>query len=242
MNNRNFYNTISTNYDQMIDFESSLLRKTVNFKKFILPHFQHSLDLGCGTGADSIALSRLGMKVDAVDHSLMMLKHAQDNVKRFDAEVNLIHSGLVEYQALKSYDFIVCMGNTMANISKLQIKKLLEKLKYLLNIKGKVLIQMINFAKLPTKGMYQINKFENEKISITRDYYIKGFDIEFVVKIIDKQFDREKEIRTKIYPYSKKELNNLALRYNLIPEFFGNLLKEPYLESESENLVILLSK
>jgi hypothetical protein len=130
----------------------------------------------------------------------------------------------------------------LANISKLKIEKIVRNLKSMLNTKGKIIIQLINFAKLPDKGIYQLNIFENSHIRLLREYEIKSGKIEFIIKIFNKKNDKAREIRTEIFPHSKEDLIELALANDLIAKFFGNLAKEPYLETESENLVAELSK
>ena len=53
----------------MINFENSLKNKTDSLKKLIQLNYKYALDLGCGSGADSIAFSELGLSVVAVDQS-----------------------------------------------------------------------------------------------------------------------------------------------------------------------------
>ena len=72
--NSQFFDELSDDYDVMINFENALKNKTFFFKNFLLTNYKTALDLGCGTAADSIALSKLGLQVDAIDHSKGMLQ------------------------------------------------------------------------------------------------------------------------------------------------------------------------
>ena len=58
----------------MINFENSLKNKTDSLKKLIQLNYKYALDLGCGSGTDSIALSELGLSVVAVDQSQIQLQ------------------------------------------------------------------------------------------------------------------------------------------------------------------------
>ncbi len=74
-------------------------------------------------------------------------------LKSINTKINFIHSGLGELNLEnKSYDFIVSLGNTIANIDKDELNKLLANLKEHLNESGTILIQLINYAKLPMNG------------------------------------------------------------------------------------------
>jgi len=241
MKNAEFYDFISSNYDEMINFESSLNKKIQYLKNFISSEYNNALDLGCGTGADSIALSKLGLSVDAVDHSSEMLELAGRNAERFNLKIDFIESGLINYHpGNKRYDIIVSLGNTMSNISASDLKSLFKNLSLLLKPGGRVLIQIINYAKLPSKGIYILSEFENEFIHIKRKYNINEDHIDFIISKVNKVSNERNEIITRLFPHSKEDLMKIAVDNKMKVQFFGNLLKEDYLENESENLIALI--
>lgn len=243
MKNSEFYNTLSTNYDDMINFENSLNNKITSLKKFILPRYKESLDLGCGTGTDSIALSKLGLKVDSVDHSSGMLDRAIKNAKKFGIKINPTQSSLGKL-ALKNnyYDLIVSLGNTIANIDENELSELLNNIKMHLNKDGQILFQFVNFAKLPSFGTFILNEFENETLIIVRRYEIYQDHIDFIIEQNNKLNSERSNIVTKLYPHSAEYFKHFANNNNLKIELFGNLNKEPYIEDKSPNLIILFSK
>ncbi|MGB5361935.1 MAG: methyltransferase domain-containing protein, partial [Aureibaculum sp.] len=116
--NSQFFNALSDDYDVMINFENALKNKISFLINFQLPPYKTALDLGCGTGADAIALSKLNLKVDAVDHSKGMLSQALINAQKHDVSINFIESSLTDLSLKpKTYDLIVSLGNTIANIN-----------------------------------------------------------------------------------------------------------------------------
>lgn len=243
LNNSEFFNHLSDDYDAMIDFENSLKNKSRTLINFISPSDKNALDLGCGTGADSIALSKLGLEVDAVDHSKGMLDQAFKNAKRFDTKINFIHAGLTEFTIKnKSYDVIVSLGNTMANLNRIDLGNLLKKLHDYSNKDGKIVIQMINYAKLPASGLYLLNTFENDSVSIIRKYNIKADGIDFIIAKIDRENNKESQIITKLYPHSEDDFKQFANESEFRMELYGNLKKAPFDVKESPNLIVVLTK
>jgi glycine/sarcosine N-methyltransferase len=243
MDNSNFYDTLSSDYDDMINFENSLNNKMGSLRNFISPNYKTALDLGCGTGTDSIALSKLGLTVDAVDHSKGMLDQAIINSQKFDARINFTQSGLTEFtKENKNYDVIISLGNTIANINSTDLKSLLEKLYDYLNPKGRIVIQIINYAKLPKSGGYILNEYDDESKSIIRKYEMKSNEIDFIIETTDKITNQEKIIITKLYPHSENDFKQFAKENGYHIELFGNLTKEEYFEKKSQNLVMVLTK
>lgn len=243
MKNSNFYDTLSSDYDDMINFENSVNNKMKSLKNFVLTEDKFALDLGCGTGADSITLSRLSLEVDAVDHSKGMLEQALINSKKFGVKINFNQSSLTEFTPKnKSYDLIISLGNTIANINKNDLNRLLKNLNDFLGADGRIVIQIVNYAKLPETGSYILNEFENDSVCITRKYSINFENIDFIIEKNDKINNQKSEIITKLYPHSENDFREIAKEIYYNVEFYGNLIKEPYLEDKSQNLVILLSK
>ncbi|MDX1700017.1 MAG: methyltransferase domain-containing protein [Melioribacteraceae bacterium] len=243
MNNWEFYNILESHYDEMIDFESSLKKKIEYLHSFIEPEFRMGLDLGCGTGADSIALSKLGLNVRALDHSVKMIQKAKSNAKNHGAEIKFSEIELTEIILNDGYyDFIVSLGNTLANLSGKYLKILFGKLEKGLSICGRIVIQIINYARFPNSGEYVLNRLENNDISIVRRYMFHDKGVEFIIDINDKKNDQKNNLVTKIFPHSLEFLIELANHNNLNYEIFGNLKKESYLKDQSENIVMVLSK
>ncbi|MDX5586417.1 MAG: class I SAM-dependent methyltransferase [Aureibaculum sp.] len=243
LKNSEFFNQLADDYNVMIDFENSLKNKITTLTNFCSTNDKYALDLGCGTGADSIALSKLGLKVDAVDHSKGMLVEAIKNSKIFNTKINFIHAGLTEFTIRnKTYDVIVSLGNTIANLNGKELKNLLIKLFEYLSKNGKIVIQIINYAKLPSSGIYILNTFENDSVSIIRKYNIKPKSIDFIIDKIEKRNNEKSQIITKLYPHSKDDLKKLVIEIGFSMEFYGNLNKSPFVTKESPNLVVVLKK
>ena len=78
----NFFNLIASDYDEMVSFAQSVKKKKEAFTSIIKSSMKTAADLGCGTGADSIALASLGLKVTGFDPSSEMIRVANENAKK----------------------------------------------------------------------------------------------------------------------------------------------------------------
>jgi SAM-dependent methyltransferase len=237
MKNSEFFDILSSNYDSMINFENSLQNKIERLKGFIEPNYYKALDLGCGTGVDSIALYKLGLKVDAIDQSSQMINQAIKNSEIFNSRINFTQSDITEFFVRTKYDLIISLGNTVANLSPEKFNKLLGKIKNKLNNNGKIVIQIVNYSALPITSEYLLNIFENDNISILRKYYFKENNVDFIIEINDKENKISKQIATRIYPHSIQGIRLLALQNNFKLNILGNLSKENYNKSLSKDLV-----
>jgi len=241
--NSQFFDELSDDYDLMTNFESALKNKISFIKNFLASNYKTALDLGCGTGADAIALSKLGIQVDAVDHSSGMLQKAIKNGKKFDTNINFIESGLTAFNVKdKNYDFIVSLGNTIANINVLELRILMSTIFSMLNNGGSVLFQIVNYAKLPKGGTHILNVFENDEVSIIRKYNINNNDFDFIIDKVDKKNQQKSQIITKLYPHSENDFNKIAIEIGFNIDVYGNLKKHTFNPDESPNLVVVLTK
>jgi len=243
LSNNKFFNQLSGDYDAMVNFENSLKNKQEYLQRFIELNYTNGLDLGCGTGADAIAMSKLGLVVDAVDQSKGMLDQAKKNSTKFDTAINFIHSNLTDFTSFnKTYDIIVSLGNPIANLEGNDVRTLLKKLYNNLNERGKIVIQIINYSKLPTKGTYVLNTFENDSISIVRKYDIHPDSIDFIIDKTDTKTHSESKIVTKLYPHSENDFSKMTKEIGCKMALYGNLKKDAFVAKESPNLVVVLTK
>jgi SAM-dependent methyltransferase len=230
-------------YDEMINFENSLKNKIIALKDFCSPNDKLALDLGCGTGVDAIALSKLGMVVDAIDHSKGMLEQAVKNSKRVNSKINFYQASLTDfYLDNRIYDVIISFGNTIANLNPIELKMLMHRLYDHLNESGQIIFQMINYKSLPASGPYLLNSFQNDSISIIRKYNINAQDIDFIIEKVDKVEGVESRIATKLYPHSENNFKQLAAETGFRLISYGNLNKATFIEKKSNNLVTILKK
>ncbi len=80
MNIQNAYNEWSDTYDTNENLTRDLDQK-VTRGTFANQHFDSILELGCGTGKNTVLLAQVGAEVHALDFSLGMIEKAKEKVK-----------------------------------------------------------------------------------------------------------------------------------------------------------------
>lgn len=169
--NKNFFNSVSEFYDEMIVFDKSLITRQNALKKFIKPGMKTAADIGCGTGLDSISLSLLGLKVTSFDISEEMIQHAKSNSIRRNLEIEYVNQSAdkIGKPFNKSFDIALSLGNTLLNLDKNKLIKAISRVYNILKPDGLFLLQVLNF---------DLIKKENKrilKITQTKENYIVRF-------------------------------------------------------------------
>lgn len=242
MTNKEFYNRLADFYDSMIDFESAIERRIDLLKSFTWNNTS-VLDLGCGTGIDSISLYRLGLSVDAVDQSEGMVERAKINAERFNAQINFNVSGIKEFNSKNNkYDLILSLGNSLANNSESELREIINLICRYLTPNGSLLIQILNFNLLPSEGIFPVNKKEDDSLFINRYYNIENDKINFIIKYLDKIKNEKGSIKTEIFPHSRDLFRTIFDSNEFSVEFFGGLNKSKFKPNDSKDLVIFATK
>jgi len=240
MDNKNFYNSLSSFYDEMIDFDAALKRRTSLLSTIVGSH-KTAADLGCGTGIDSIALSILGLEVDAFDQSNEMIAQAELNASKYNAGIKFYSSSLENISSQKKYDLIVSLGNTLANISESKLRTTLEKCYGLLNTNGRLVIQILNYYQVGD-DKHIVNEKENEHYSVIRYYEKINEDLFFNIRMKDKKDDSENLLTTKIYPHKVELISDICESVLLKVKVYGDLKLNDFDKSDSKDLVIIGEK
>lgn len=244
--NQNFYNSASSYYDKMIDFNSALQKRKILLSNFVDDKVKSVADVGCGTGVDSISLSQLGLNVTSFDPSVEMINAAIENSKGLNTQIIFYNYSASEISKTfyNKFDLVVSLGNTIANINPKQLEKSFSKFYKMLKDDGKVLIQILNYEKIlkDKERIVNITKKDNEYF--IRFYDFGKEDLTFnILKFNADQTTAKELISTKIFPYKSKELEQLLKKIGFKKiQLFGGLDKKPFNAKTSNDLVLLAKK
>lgn len=243
--NNKFYNSASFYYDRMIDFDSALKNRKTLLSNFINSKMTSVADIGCGTGVDSISLSQLGLNVTAFDPSAEMINTARENSPRLNSPITFynLQASKIPGSFYNKFDFILSLGNTIANISPSRLEKTFVKLFKMLKADGNILIQILNYEKIlkNKERIVNITKKDNE-------YYIRFYDfgkknLTFNILRFTADNPAEKElISTRVFAYKEKEIKNLLSEtgFKKIETLAG--LDRNIFEAKTSNDLVLLAK
>jgi SAM-dependent methyltransferase len=142
-----------------------------------------AVDLGAGSGFQSIPLSELGYQVIAIDSSNQLLAELKENAK--DLSIEIINDDLLNFSkhSPDTVELIVCMGDTLTHLNTHQnIRKLLRSVYNALEIGGQV---VLTFRDLTTelKGLDRFVPVRNDANTIFTCFleyekdYVRVYDI-----------------------------------------------------------------
>ena len=246
LDNNKFYDQLASQYDSMISFEKSVNNKTNLLRNFIKPNTKSAADIGCGTGADSISLASNGIKVTAFDPSTEMLKQAEINAKNFNVKINFqnFSAEKIPDSFNYSFDLIVSLGNTFANIPQENFSDSIKKCSEILKPKGSILIQVLNYKKILNERKRIVSITKGGSKFFIRFYDFQEKNLIFNLLQFDENLPGKSNLTsTKLYPYVVEdftsELENCGInKYS----FYSDLNRNEYLELNSLNLIILATK
>lgn len=244
--NRNFYNSASIYYDKMIDFNSALQKRKILLSNFIDEKIKTVADVGCGTGVDSISLFQLGLMVTAFDPSIEMINVAKGNCKNTNTQIdfNNYSASKIPKTFYNKFDFVVSLGNTIANIPLKQLEKSFTKFYKMLKDDGQVLIQLLNYEKVLKNKERIVNITKKDNEYFIRFYDFGKKDLTFnILKFNADQTTAKELISTKLFPYTTKELKQILKKIGFKKiEIFGGLDKKTFDVKTSNDLVLFVTK
>ncbi len=244
--NNTFYNSASSYYDKMIDFDSALQKRKILLSNFIDDKTKTAADIGCGTGVDSISLYQLGLNVSSFDPSLMMLNSAKVNSEKHNCKIDFYNLAASEIPKsfYNKFDIVVSLGNTFANIPLNKIERSVKNLFKMLRTDGKVFIQVLNYEKILREKERIVNITKKDGEYFIRFYDFGNNELTFNILKFNSEHTAQKElISTKIFPYTAKQLKQILTKTGFGKlEFFGSLDKKLFDVKISNDVVLLAHK
>ena len=122
------------------------------------------LDFACGTGAQSIGLSRNGFDVTASDLDEAMIKIASQKAKKEKLKIRF-QQGNMKNVKYGSFDAAICMFNAIGHLTRLDCSKFFQNAYKSLNKGGIFVFDILNFTALKT-DVFELYKHIDEETEI----------------------------------------------------------------------------
>lgn len=246
MKNSDFYNSLSENYDDMLGFENALQKRKNLLSKFIDSNYRNAIDIGCGTGLDSISLALNGLKVTGFDTSEFMISRARKNAKERNLNVRFINAPFnkINISKCKNTDLIVSLGNAFANIKKNELKGIIKLAYDVLNHGGRFLFQVLNYDLIRKENKRIVNITSKNEKTFIRFYDIEKNLLRFNILTINSiNTPNNTLISTELFEYNKIWFSTALKKsgFNNI-RFMGDFAGTPFEKNKSKDLIILALK
>jgi SAM-dependent methyltransferase len=230
----------------MLDFDKLVNVRTDVLKKFIRNGYKNAIDIGCGTGADSIALARNGLKVTGYDTSKKMLQKARLNSKQKNLRIRYFNSPVQNIDAHNhsKFDIVVSLGNAIANISPAVLNKIIRKVYKLLKPGGSFVFQILNYD--------SVRKADKRIVNITRgkgNMFIRFYDFEMnklifnILRVNESSLKEYDLITTELFEYKVKDLKTILNKAGFKKiNYYSDLNKSKFLQKTSKDLIVTAIK
>ena len=169
-----FYDELSEDYMDMIEFSSKVESESEIFKTIVSEYkITRCLDAGCGVGLHSIILSKLGVEVLGIDISASMIEKARELAQRFgvSAEFEVLDFSLIKEKYKEKFELVLCIGNTLPHL--INEKDLLIALRNFYNAlvpNGILIAQILNYDKIMENEERIVNVRETPERIFVRFY------------------------------------------------------------------------
>lgn len=243
MKNFQFYDELSIDYDSMINFSKSLENRKKLFKNIITPDIKIAADIGCGTGLDSIALSELGLNVNAFDPSSEMLKIAKNNAAKYNSKISFHNFGaeLLPEIYFEKFDIAFSLGNAIANIPPDILSKSFERIFKTLKNGKKLYVQILNYERIRKTNNRIVNITKNNDKIFVRFYDFNERNLIFNILTIEEKNPSEHTlISTQLFEYERDFLYK-ALKDSGFKKvnFYGDLNLNEFSTDNSKDIILI---
>ena len=237
------------------------LRREAPFFREILAELDENvkiLDVSCGTGDHLVMFSKWGYTGKGIDISEQNIEQAKNlSIKNnCNERVDFILGDMLELEKNiqnEKFGFIFCIGNTLSIFNEEERSKIINQMLNLLNDKGLILIQIVNYLSHKNDEQWFYNPSLKRSSDGSLIFHVRMMEWKskydkitmYVHKILQKELESEEfelgKKRTEFFVISKEDFskytsNKVHLR------IYGDYEKNEFKEKESNDLVIILKK
>ncbi len=160
-----------------------------------------AVDLGAGSGFQSIPLAELGFSVVAVDFCAALLSELSDRANHLS--IRTIHDDILNFSEYieEQAQIVVCMGDTLTHLESLSaVQSLLLSIERALTASGKLILTFRDYVSIEPQGTQRFIPVRSDESTILTcflEYHEK------VVEVYDLLYRREGErwvLNTSSYP------------------------------------------
>ena len=120
-----YQNLLSQHYTWTFgDASEKYEQNLITLSKYLKPGKQQAIELGCGSGFQTIPLLKLGFNVYAIDSSFYLLEELKQEASKLKFDPSLlktIEGDMLNFPDVctENVDAIICMGDTITHLASL---------------------------------------------------------------------------------------------------------------------------
>jgi SAM-dependent methyltransferase len=243
---KKFFDDASDFFDNMTDASKVISMRKELLRKFITPKMKEAVDLGCGTGNDSISLGLNGLDVTGFDISEKMIEKAKINSKKYNLDLKFFNYSIdkIPVKFYNRFDLAVSLGNSIALVEEKKLKLSIEKIYKLLKKDGIFILQILNYTAIEKAGSRIVNITQNPPNVYVRFYDLFTMPLNFNILRFDKDNPKDFELlTTKLFPYDKDYLSAILKKTGFKNvKAYSSLNKERFDKYISKDLILIAYK
>ncbi len=240
-----FYNSISGFYDEMTQFSTRLEKSVENLGNLFGDlEIEKGLDVACGTGIYTLAMSKMGIESWGSDISADSLNKARKNSETFKLKADFLQSSMDQLKEKFDcrFDAVLCLGNSLPHLTGVQkLNDTIKCFSTLMKKDGFVGVQLINYEKFLKDRVKKFNDRSHGNTRYIRYYrYLADFII-FNILMLKKSgnYTQKTLFSTKLFPFKK---NDVAYAFKQAGfkdiRFYNDLSLGEFNSDNSENIVV----
>lgn len=237
-------------YEKIVKYYDSIFPLnpvTLHFLSAAFPPGSKVLDVGCGSGEYTAALSRAGYSAAGLDLDPEMIRRAQEKTAGQGNRPVLTTGSMLQmdrYYAPASFDGVFCIGNSLAHVEgHAQLQEVCRQFGELLRTGGTLILQIINYDRILNQNITELPTIENKEkgVSFERHYRRRGPQILFTTVLEADGMTEVSEIP--LYPVTGEELiTSLKDAGFAGAEKFGSFRGDPFDIASSQPLILRCHK
>ena len=249
-------------YKDIVKWEKRLKNETPFFKELLKDtNCMESkiLDVSCGTGIHLAMLAQIGYRGVGIDISNQNIYEANKIAKerKLDDKLSFILGDMLEIETIfqeEEFDFIYCIGNTLAIFNNQERKKIIDQLIKILRPGGKLLLQVVNYLSHETDEEWFYNPNSQRSTNGEINFHVRIMEwkdkfekINMYVLRLKQKSDNSNDFeliqkKTEFYVLKKEDFDYLSNNKVLKLKFLGNYQFAKFDKKESNDLILIIEK
>jgi len=170
------------------------------------------LDIGCASGELALALAQKGYRVFGIDVDEKMVQVAERSARERGSSAEFRVLDMIDiggHFPSASFDLVLCFGNTLPHLDGLEkVKTFLAAAFSILRAGGRLVVQVVNYDRILTRGIKELPLLESENYIFQRRYEgaQAGRHIRFLSELTVKKSGQSIKNSHRLYPLTAGEL------------------------------------